>query len=183
MASAIVPCWTWTMCSHKWKCYGLKWWQTGDWLKTCDQGHLKGKGGIFGCHFLPQDMWIPAALVRHWVAMGPVWRGCLPLPLHPSAWGMSHAPFYLLSFHVVDPHVSNCRIISPSGRWCRLSLRLMCSLSVLGFTWTMQAVCLCPLVPWKTQISWSSYLTNKLCATSRYQHIQISWNRNQSCLV
>lgn len=145
---------------------------------------LKGKRDTLGCWSPPQATCISAVLVRHWVDEELLWWGCFPLSLHLSAWNTSHAPFYLLSFHVVDSYISTCRIISASMGWQRLSPRPMTgTLPAPGFTWNKQAAYLCAPVLWKTQIFQSSFPEKKQVTVCGYQHMQTSWNRNEICSV
>ena len=167
MGNTIALCWTWTTVQPQVETLQAHGMTNGRMTVDLWLGTSRGKEAFWGATFFLLRRCVPlAALVRHWVAEGSLRQGCFPLPSQQSAWSTSHAPFYLLSFQVVDPHISNCRIISASKR---LFLRLMCSLSILGFAGNMQAAYSCPPVLWKTQIFWSSFPTNKLFCNKRVQ--------------
>lgn len=135
---------------------------------------LKGKGNILGCCSPPQAMCIPAVSVRLWAAEGLLWQGCFPLSLYLSSWNTSHAPFYLLSFHVVDSYISTCRIISASVGWQRLSPRPM-SCTLPGTSRLHVCVLQCC---GKHKLPSQVFQKKKQIPVCGYQHMQISWNIN-----
>lgn len=143
---------------------------------------LKVKGSTLRCCFPPQAMWISAVLVRHWVAEGLLWQGCFPLSLRlpevPVTLLPICSPSMLLTFLPAESS-----LLQWGGRGYPSPRPKSCTLPAPGFAWNKQAACLCAPMLWKTHISQSSFPEKKLVPICGYQHMQISWNRNETCSV